>query len=247
MRSSHDAGWYAGAILIALGLATAGSGITLLCRTLKTTDDVVVGNRVRNGGLQLSKAELDDTIERLTIEARPSVNADEGGALTFLHYASAEAAAARANRLAWIRELLAARASARQTLALEPMRADVSLALAEIEFLLRGPGKPVYAALKLSYITAPRELWIVERRIGLELMLVPTAAPEILSYVEDDVRSLGQPYRNTGFYRELARAAFVAGPPAIALVRRVLASVHEQPLQIFNQDLAQMEDEKARN
>jgi len=247
MQAGRNRRRLAGAMLAALGFAIAGAGAALLYRTAQTGSDVESGNGIRNGGLSLSETVLNGTTERLGLRAGPRANADELGALTFLHYALAEAAVGRGDRKGWIRELLAARASARQALALEPTRADVSLALAEIEFLLHGAGKPADTALELSFLTAPRELWIVERRIGLGFKLIATAGPDLRSLVAGDVRALGQPYRDTSYYRELARAAYLAGPAAIAFVRGVLATVHEQPLQIFDSDLAQMEAERARN
>ena len=128
-RRAHS---FATVTLIAAGIIIAAAGATLLYRTVKTADLIATAYGVRNGGLSLSEAELNATIARLAEAAGPQADADQEAALTFLHYASAQAAAARGDKGTWLRELLAARVGAREALALEPTRADVSLALAEI-------------------------------------------------------------------------------------------------------------------
>jgi hypothetical protein len=75
--------------------------------------------------------------------------------------------------------------------------------------------------------------------------LVTTADPQLEALIARDVRLLGQPYRGTDLYRILAAAAFRAGPPAVDMVRRELAQVHEQPLHIFEGAVAEMAARRA--
>jgi hypothetical protein len=193
---------------------------------------------VRNGGAQLTMAQRDAAIAHL--EALPGPGADALAALAFLHYAAADDLAARHETERWRDELIATGAPARRALALAPTRADVALMLAEVEFLRGGAGTRVYAPLELSYDTAPRELWVVKRRIGLGLRLVATAPGGLGDRIAGDIRILGEPGRDTDNYRVLARAALLAGPAAIATVRRELGLGHPWPFQIFEQYLIEL-------
>ncbi len=232
---------YSGLILVVFGLAIAAGGIQLVSRTLATGAMTRLGNNVRNGGLQLSKAALVATAARLDAASAERRTGEEAGALTFLYYAAAEDSMRNGNAAEAQQELAAAKAAARQTLQLAPTRADVSLALAEMEYLTGANRDAIAKPLLLSYQTAPRELWIIERRIGLGLRLADQASPELLRYIVSDIRTLGEPCRDTALYFELARAAFNAGPYATALVRRELAAINDQPLRAFNQDIDQLE------
>ena len=223
----------AGLVLLGLGIVACGG--LLLYRSLRSAEAVAAGYGVRNGGIELSGKELDSAILRLA--ALPLRDADEEGALTFLHYAAADQAARRRDQQEWRRQLSATRIAARRTLSLSPTRADVSLALAETQYLLHAPRQAVEAPLELSFVSAPRELWIVKRRIGLGLRLVPDPWPRLEDHIESDIRILGEPYRSLDNYWVLARAALRAGPAAIALVRQILARGHPWPFQFFNQDL----------
>ncbi|HEV2302423.1 MAG TPA: hypothetical protein VGR91_12720 [Stellaceae bacterium] len=214
----------------------------LLYRTLRAADAVAASYGVRNGGIELTRNELDSAILRLA--ALPLPGADEEGALTFLDYAAADGAARRHDEAQWRRQLLATREAARRTLLLSPSRADVSLALAEVEYLLHAPRQAVEAPLELSFASAPRELWIVKRRIGLGLRLAPDASPRLEKHIESDIRILGEPFRSLDNYWVLARAALRAGPAAIALVRQILARGHPWPFQFFNQDLDRLSARK---
>jgi hypothetical protein len=173
------------------------------------------------------------------LEALDGASAAELGALAFFHYAAADEALVRADRTAWQRELIAAGAAARQALSLSPARADLALALAEIEFLRGGPGPNVYQPLELSYHTAPRELWVVQRRIGLGLRLIAVAPRDIVERVISDVHILGEPFRDTDQYRILAQAAYVAGPAALAIVERELGRGHPWPFGAFEKFLSE--------
>lgn len=161
--------------------------------------------------------------------------AEAAAARMFRHYA---AAATASDYLHWRRELLEALAAGRQALTENPARADVSLQLAAIEFWLFGAGDAVYAPLRLSFVTAPRELWIIERRIGLDLELVADAAPDLQADISRDIQVLGEPFRDTGNYRILARAAAAAGPLAAARVRKELGPDPPYRLQLFDAYLA---------
>lgn len=229
---------YVTAGLVCVGLGIAGGGGLLLYGSLRSAGAVAAGYGVRNGGVELTGKELDSAILRLA--ALPRRGADEEGALTFLDYAAADRAARRRDAAQWRRELLATRQAARRTLSLSPTRADISLALAEVEYLLHAPREAVEAPLELSFAAAPRELWIVKRRIGLGLRLVPDASPGLRNLIESDIRLLGEPFRSLDNYWVLARAAQRAGPVAIALVRQILARGHPWPFQFFNQDLARL-------
>ncbi|HZB93311.1 MAG TPA: hypothetical protein VE397_17825 [Stellaceae bacterium] len=212
-------------------------GYDALSRALGVDGLVRTGDGVRNGGLRLSRAELLDAAARLEAASGPSPDAEEAGALTFLHYAAADAAAEGGDSAGAVRERAAARAMAVKTLAAAPTRADVSLALAELRFLDGKDRGEIVRPLLLSYETAPRELWIIERRIGLGLRLAATAGPDLMPHIIADIRTLGEPFRSTDYYRELAVAAWRAGPYAVALVGRELAP---EPLSFFNRDLGQL-------
>lgn len=225
------------AILIVLGLGVGLGGISAVSRELVAGNLVRTGYGVRNGGLMLSLPELLTTASRLAAATAPSPNAEEAGALTFLDYAAAMASMDSGDKATMTRELAAARIAAVQTLSLAPTRADVSLALAEIELLSGKDREAISRPLLLSYVTAPRELWIIERRIAIGLRLAAEATPDLMPHILSDIRTLGEPFRSTDYYLELARAARNGGPYAIALVRRELAAIDDQPLQAFNADL----------
>lgn len=225
------------AAALLLGAGVSLLGYDALSRALSVDALIRAGEGVRNGGLRLSRAELSDTAARLEAASDPSPDAEEAGALTFLHYAAADAAAERGDVAAAQRERATARAMAVKTLAAAPTRADVSLALAELRFLDGQDRAAIARPLLLSYETAPRELWIIERRIGLGLRLAAGAGPDLLPHIIADIRTLGEPFRSTDYYRELAVAAWRAGPYAVALVRRELAP---EPLSFFNRDLDQL-------
>ena len=228
----------ASAALVLLGLAMAAAGGLLLYLTLRSADAVALGDPLREEGVNPSAAERVAAIARL--EALPRRRANEEDALAFLHYAAADAAARRRDAALRRRELISAREAARATLRQSPERAEAALALAEIDYLLGAPRRQIERALMLSYETAPRELWIAERRIGLGLQLAAAAPPELEARIESDIRFLGEPFRSTENYRVLARAADRAGPAAVELVRDVLARGHPWPFQIFNQDLERL-------
>lgn len=227
-------------LVVGLGIATGGS--LLLYRSLRSASAVAAGYGVRNGGLELSGKEVDSAILQLT--ALPLADADEESALAFLDYTAANDAARARDGARWRRDLLATREAARRALYLSPARADVSLALAEVEYLLHAPRQAVEAPLELSFVSAPRELWIVKRRIGLGLFLAADASPRIEAHIESDIRVLGEPFRSLDNYWVLARAAAAAGPVAIALVREILARGHPWPFQFFNQDLDRLSARK---
>jgi hypothetical protein len=223
------------AAIVIAGLAIAAGGGLLLYRTMRSAGAVAAGYGIRNGGAKVTGEEREAAIRRLEAITRP--DAEDEDALTFLHYAAADAAARRHDAALWRRQLRATKKAARATLGLSPTRADAALALAEVEYLLGAPTDAVERPLLLSYLTAPRELWVIERRVGLGLKLAAVASPRLEAHIESDIRILGEPYRSTGNYRILARAAFDAGPAAIALVRDVLARGHPWPFHFFNEDL----------
>lgn len=218
------------------------SGVLSLERTWRLAAWIAAGYAVRNGGAQLTTAQRNAVIAHLEAAARPG--ADALAALTFLHYAAADDPAAGRGTERRRDELIATGALARRALAVAPTRADLALVLAEIEFLRGGAGPAVYAPLELSYDTAPRELWIVERRIGLGLRLIATAPRALGDRIADDIRILGEPFRDTSNYRVLAREAFLAGPAAIATVRRELGLGHPWPFQIFEQYLTELNSQR---
>jgi hypothetical protein len=226
------AGRLIASLLLLLGLGIMAGGGVLLYRTADTAGPVALGHAVGAGGAAPGNAELAATIAAL--DATPG--ADLAAARMFLHEAAAQAAP---NRLEWRRHLLLAVTAARQALTASPTRAEVALKLAEIEWTLFGPGDWADLPLRLSFLTAPRELWIVNRRIGLDLSLVAAAPAELQAHIAMDIRILGEPFQDTGNYRRLARAAFLAGPPAIAVVRRELSAGHPWPLGFFEQYLAE--------
>lgn len=201
-----------------------------------------MAGRLRSGDETLSADRLAAGIGQLEQVRAP--NADEYGALAFLHYAAADNALVRRDRMLWQQELDAAATDATEALVRSPTRADLSLILAEIEFLRKGAGPEVYRALTLSYWTAPRELWIVQRRIGLGLRLIAVAPPDLADAIVGDIHILGEPFRDTERYRILAQAAFVAGPAAVGVVERELGLGHPWPFQLFEQDLAELSSKR---
>jgi hypothetical protein len=237
-------GALASALLIAAGLAIAAGGASLLSREARTAALVEVGTSMRDGATDRSHAELLAAAARLEATA-PVRTADEAGALTFLYYAAAQASRRAGDAAAAASELAAARRFSVETLARAPTRADVSLLLATIQFATGQPRQAIDAALLLSYETAPRELWIIERRIWLGLRLAATATPELRSHIVNDIRTMGAPFHSANLYLELAQAARAAGLYAITLVRHELAAINNQPLQAFNIYLAQLDAEAA--
>lgn len=232
---------FSGLVLFLAGFAVALAGLHFGDETLRSGALIATGNAVRNGGLELSRADLESAAARLEAVSAPDPSADEAGALTFLHYAAADQAMRADDITGAHQELEAAKRNARQTLRRAPTRADAALALAEIEYLEGGGMEAIAPPLLLSYQSAPRELWIVERRIGLGLRVASDANPELLRNIDADIRIMGEPFRDVALYRELAEAAHNAGPYAVALVREQLATQIDQPLQTFNKDLAALE------
>jgi hypothetical protein len=231
----------AGILLIVAGLATVAGGASVLSRVARTGDLLEFGTAVRNGGADFTHAELLAAAESFEATSAAARTADEAGALTYLYYAAAQASRRAGDGGAADREMAAARRMAVATLERAPTRADIALVLAAIEFESGKERRAVDAPLLLSYETAPRELWIIERRIWLGLRLAATATPELMSHIVSDIRTMGEPFRSTNLYMELAQAAHAAGAYAIALVRRELAAIHNQPLQTFNIYLAQLD------
>jgi hypothetical protein len=220
-------------LLLVLGLGImAGSGV-LLYRIGKTAGPVAAGYGVGRGYTTLGEPEL--AAARAALEREPG--ADAATARMFLHEAAARDAA---NRLEWRRHLLLALTAGRKALAAAPTRAEASLVLAEIEFTLFGPGDWAYSPLRLSFLTAPRELWIIERRIGLDLGLAAAAPGDLQDRIAADIHILGEPGTDLREYRILARAAFLAGGPATDRVRGELSLGHPWPLQIFNNYLGEL-------
>jgi hypothetical protein len=72
------------------------------------------------------------------------------------------------------------------------------------------------------------------------LRLVAVAPRQIGEDVTADIRLLGEPFRDPGNYRTLAREAYLAGPAAIATVRRELGFGHPWPFRLFEQYLGEM-------
>jgi len=241
---SKALGTFSGILLIAAGLAIAAAGSSVLSRVVKTGELAEFRNG-SYGGADLSAAELLATADRLAAASAPARTADEAGALTYLYYAAAQVSRRAGDLAAAAGEMETARRMAVETLAMAPTRADISLLLAMIEFTTGKERPAIDAPLLLSYQTAPRELWIVERRIWLSLRLVATASPELRSHIVDDIRTLGQPLRSTNFYKELAVAAHAGGLYAITLVRHELAAIDARPLYAFNTYLTQLDAEAA--
>jgi hypothetical protein len=237
----RDRTFWSGILLAIIGLELAINGAELAWHMLCTDSLVRTAIHVRNGGLSLPKSDLLADAAQLDERSGDDRTADEAGALVFLYYAAAQISQGEGNAGEATQELMAARKMCVQTLALAPTRADVALALAEIEFLLGSSKEAVERPLILSYLTAPRELWIIERRIGLGLRLASAASPELLPHILSDIDTLGEPYRDTGLYRDLAQAAHSGGPYAVALVRRELGTKDPEPLAAFNAFLAQIE------
>lgn len=219
-------------LVLVLGFGIAGGGAVLLWRTGATAGPVATGYRARSGA-EPSRAEIGWALAALDRRS----GADPAAARLFLRYALANRAP---DRLEWRRQLLAALDDGREALAASPGRADVSLALAEIEFLLFGPGQSVYDPLRLSFMTAPRELWIIDRRIGLGLKLIPSAPADLREDIASDIRVLGEPFRDPHNYWILARAAALASPDAVAVVRAQLSRGHPWPRQLFEQYFAEL-------
>jgi hypothetical protein len=221
-----------GAALAAAGIAMLVGGLVVSWQAWKTGPWIAEAYRIPGGGPVPAASRLAAALAAL--DGQPGV--DAAAARMHLHYAAAWQAP---DRLEWRRQLLAALGDGREALAADPARADVSLLLAEIEFTLFGPGEWVYAPLRLSIATAPAERWVIEWRIGLDLKLVATAPSDLQAGIARDVRVIGEPGLGLGYYQVLARAAFAAGPAAIAFVRRELAPQHSPwPLDFFDKNLA---------
>ncbi len=237
----------AAAVLVVAGLALSLGGLAVARNSLATDALIARSSLAWQGVETLSAAEATAMIDTLRRVAGEGGSADEAAALSFLHSVAASEAAIQRDAATWRRELRAARADARMTLALAPARADVALSLAEAEFQLGAGDDSVDTALRLSFDVAPRELWIAQRRIGLGLRLIATAPSDIRSNVARDVRMVGEPAQNLERYRILASAAFLAGPAAVAFVRSELSVAHEQPLALFNAYLAELETVRDAN
>lgn len=234
-----------GILLIVAGLAIAAAGVHLLSRVAATSDLVALGTELRNIGTNLSHDELLKAADRLAVTSAAARSADEAGALTFLYYNAALASQRTGDGAAAASEMIAARRAAVETLEKAPTRADISLLLAWIELQTGKARQAIDGPLLLSYETAPRELWLIERRIWLGLRLASSATPELRAHIVNDIRTMGAPFRSTELYMDLAQAARAAGIYAITLVRHELAAIHNQPLQAFNMDLARLDAEAA--
>lgn len=240
LRSRSSYRWAAIALFTASVSLMVGGGL-LLYLSLRSMDAVAVAYGVRNGGQSLTSAEFSEAIAELDRDSLwMPLDADEAAALTFLHYGAADEAARLSDASTWRAEVLAARTAARTALRRSPMRGDIALALAELEYLLHAPQKSVEQPLALSFISAPRELWIVKRRVGLGLRLFLDVPQNLEAHIESDVRLLGEPFESLDNYEVLARAAWQAGPAAIALVREILARGHPWPFGFFNEDLERL-------
>src|SRR5579883_2799146 len=225
--------------LVAAGISLTTAGVFLLYVSLVCGEAMRIAYDERNGA-NVPRSDIDRAIVQLDGVARFSVISAEGvAALAFLHYAAA-GRARQTNTALWLSELSATRQAARQALRLSPTRADVSLVLAEAEYLLDPSQRNFEAPLLLSLVTAPRELWIATRRIGLELRVFQDVSPEVEVGIEADIRLLGEPYQSLDNYEVLARAASNGGPAAIALVQEILARGHPWPFRFFNEDLERL-------
>jgi len=232
-------------IIASAGLALAAGGWLSFDRTLHTAGWVDLASHVRSGDERVPAARIEAATERLAAVRDPG--ADEFGALAFLRYAAADDALVRGDRAAWQRDLADAGDAARRGLALSPARADLAVALAEIEFLRHGPGPEVYQLLDLSFRTAPRDMWIVQRRIALGLRLIAVAPPDIADHVVADIRILGAPFADPEQYRILAQAAFVAGPAAEATVERQMGMGHPWAFGAFEKYLGELRAHAAQS
>jgi hypothetical protein len=237
----RDRTFWSGILLAVIGLEIAISGAQLAWQMLRTDPLVRTADNVRDGVVTLPKSEL--LADAATLEARSGDRrtGDEAGALAILYYAAAQDSQNEGKTDEATREFIAARTMCLQTLAQAPTRADISLALAEIEYLLGHGPDAIEKPLLLSYLTAPRELWIIQRRIDLGLRLAAKASPELRARIVSDVDTLGEPYRDTNLYLILAQAAHNSGPYAVALVRHELAAINPEPLEAFNLDLEKLE------
>ena len=238
-----------GISFMVIGAAIALSGASVVARAIETGPLVRIGNDARNGDPRPPAAALPAAIAGL--EALSQRSGDEAGALTFLHYALAEDAIGRGDAAAARQDAARAEAGARETLRLAPARADVALALAELRYRRGADRAAIEAPLRLSYSTAPRELWIIERRIDLGLRMAPLIATEgawsdLLGDIKRDIRTLGEPGHDPVYYLEIARAAYASGFYAMALARQELAAVSPQSLQVFNQDIEALGAAKPR-
>jgi hypothetical protein len=229
------------ALLVVVGLALSLGGFALARNSLATDDLIERSNLAWRGVVSLSITEMTAMIDTLRRVAGERPTADEAAALTFLHSVAASQAAIQRDAATWRQELRAARVDALKALASAPTRADVALSLAEAEFLLGAGDDVVDKAIRVSFEVAPRELWIVQRRILLGLRLIANAPPDIRLNIARDVGVMGEPSQNLGYYRGLASAAFLAGPAAVVFVRSELSVAHEQPLALFNAYLAELE------
>jgi hypothetical protein len=217
-------------LLAACGLVLAAAGGWFCWQTLTVDELVAAGDALGRAGAGADAAQLQAALAGLDGQA----GAEAAAARMRLRYALAWK---MPDRLEWRRQLLAALTDGREGLAASPTRADIALLIADIEFVLFGPGSWVYQPLELSFRSAPREEWLIYKRIDLDLRLVAAAPPEAKAGIVGDIAVLGEPFRSTDHYRVLARAAYRAGPAAIAAVRQQLARGHPWPLQFFNEDL----------
>lgn len=237
-----------GAAIITAGLMLAAAGGGIAWCEARSAGAVATGYGLRNGGLRLTPAQVSSSLAGFgSSTSLLPPTADEEAALTFIYYEAADQAARSRNKVEYQNYLKAAQTSARRVVSLSPTRGDMSLVLAEIEYLLGAPRDAVEHALMLSFMTSPRELWIARRRIGLGLRLAPVDRSDLEQSVEADVRLLGEPYQSLGNYMALAQAAANAGPVAIALVREILARGHPWPFKFFNEDLQRLQTIGARS
>lgn len=237
----RDRTFWSGILLALIGLEMAISGAQLAWRTLRTDSLVRIANDAISGAVRLPKSELLADAAALETRSGDHRTGDQAGAIAFLYYIAAQDSQNEGKTDEATREITAARDMCLETLQVAPTRADVALALAEIEYLLGRDRAAVEGPLLLSYLAAPRELWIIKRRINLGLRLVSQATPDLRAHIASDVETLGEPYRDTNLYLILAQAARNAGPYAVAFVRHKLAAINSEPLEAFNLDIEKLE------
>jgi hypothetical protein len=118
------------------------------------------------------------------------------------------------------------------------------LALASFRQSSQGFGEPVEMALRMSYFTARRELFVMGLRSYFSLSLWTVLPDDLQREARWEIAALCEPGRDTAILRNLARAAVAAGPEKVALAAEIAAEIAPISRQLF--DAFADEETKAR-
>lgn len=116
-----------------------------------------------------------------------------------------------------------------------PTDGNAWLALASFRQSAGGYGAPVEMALRMSYFTARRELFVMGLRSYFSLSLWSVLPDDLQREARWEIAALCEPGRDLAILRNLARAAVAAGPAQVELVSSIAGETAPFSRQLFDQ------------